>query len=118
MGIYYHTAKDIKKRYGVEVTRQSVRDRANRHPEELNDILAQTIDVAEKSLLDLITQDKDKRIKLEAAKTYLRAKARHKGWGEKHELLVRQMTVLSTEERTDRRLALEEKMKANKRIDI
>ena len=117
-GIYARTARKLEELYGIDITRQGVKDRADKHPEIMADIKDELIDIAEDSIVGLMRQTKDRRIQLDATKTFLKAMARHRGWGEKHELLVRQMTVLSTEERTDRRLALEEKMKANKRIDI
>ncbi len=78
-GLYARTARAIEEKYGTTFTRQAVRQRAEKHPEELKDIEEEIIDVAEEGLQTLIRKGED-RTKLRAIEIYLKTKGRTRGY--------------------------------------
>lgn len=84
-GLFARTARAIEKQYGVKFSRQSVRERALKHPEELKDIEEQNIDVAEEGLHSLM-RSKNERVKLQAIKMYLQTKGKKRGYIERKEI--------------------------------
>jgi len=85
-GLFAKTADAIVKQCKVPFTRQAVRERALKHPDEFVDILEQTVDVAEDGLLTLMKSDNE-RIQLSAIETFLKAKAKDRGYFDKRELV-------------------------------
>jgi hypothetical protein len=81
-GIYARTARAIFNEYGIEYSRQAVRDRALKKPEILKDIIEENLDVAEESLRSLMLS-KNERIRFNAVEFYLRTKGRERGYIEK-----------------------------------
>ncbi len=75
-------------------------------PKDLQDIRDQSIDEAEDSLVGLMKQNEDKRVKLDATKVFLKAKGRNRGWGETIEIIpggdsVDPIQWVGTEKETD-----------------
>ena len=85
-GLFAKTAEAIEKQCKITYTRQSVRDRALKHPDEFVDIIEETIDVAEDGLLTLM-KSKNERVKLAAIETFLKAKAKDRGYVDRRELV-------------------------------
>lgn len=83
-GLFARTARAIKKQTGIEISRQAVRVRAQNHPEILEDIEEENIDVAEEGLHTLM-RSKNERVKLDAVKTFLKTKGKKRGYVEKTE---------------------------------
>jgi len=81
-GIYARTAKAIYNEYGIEYSRQAVRDRALKKPELLEDIIEESLDVAEESLRSLMFS-KNERVRFNAVEFFLRTKGRERGYVEK-----------------------------------
>lgn len=85
-GLYARTARAIESKFGVSYTRQAVKQRAERKPEVLQDIIEQNIDVAEEGLLTLMRTARNENTKLQAIKLYLSTIGRSRGYGDKLEL--------------------------------
>ena len=83
-GLYARTARAIEKQYNVPYTRQAVKDRAENHPDILDDIKQENLDIAEEGLHSLM-RDKDKRIKKDAIFFYLKGPGKNRGYAERHE---------------------------------
>lgn len=81
-GIYARTARAILDKYDIEYSRQAVRDRALKKPELLQDIVEESLDVAEESLRSLMLS-KNERIRFNAVEFFLRTKGRERGYVEK-----------------------------------
>lgn len=86
-GLYARTASAIKLRHDIPYTRQSVKERAERHPARLQDILDETLDIAESELITLM-QSKNLKIKQKAVEFYLRTKGRNRDYVERNEASV------------------------------
>lgn len=84
-GLYAKTAKDIEEKYGIQYTRQAVRQRAAEHPEVFADIEEEVADMAEGGLQALM-QDPDPKIRLDAIRFYLKTKAKRRGYIERQEI--------------------------------
>ena len=84
-GLYAVTAKAIEDKFGINYSRQAVRQRALEHPEEVADIEDEAKDIAEQGLKTLM-QDQDARIKLDAIKFYLGTKAKNRGYSQRSEI--------------------------------
>jgi len=84
-GLYARTARAIKKQFGVEYSRQAVRDRAKNFPEEEADIAEENIDVAEEGLHSLM-RSANERVKLNAIQLYLKTKGKRRGYVERQEI--------------------------------
>ena len=84
-GLYAVTAKAIEAKFGINYSRQAVRQRALEHPEEIADIEDEAKDIAEEGLKTLM-KDQDARIKLDAIKFYLGTKAKNRGYSQRTEL--------------------------------
>lgn len=81
-GLYAKTAKAITKAYDVEYTRQAVRERALKFPDELADIEAEVIDLAEDSLQSLMTSENE-RVRFAAIQLFLKTKGKQRGYSER-----------------------------------
>ena len=83
-GLFSRTAKAIEKQFKIDYTRQAVRERALKFPEELIDIREQNIDVAEDGLFSLMKSDNDN-VKMRAIELYLKTIGKARGYVEKVE---------------------------------
>ena len=83
-GLYSKTAKAIQRQYNIDFSRQAARARALEHPQELEDIREETIDLAEEGLFSLM-QSEDERIKLRAIEMFLKNKGKNRGYSERLE---------------------------------
>jgi hypothetical protein len=81
-GIYARTARAISDKYDIEYSRQAVRDRALKKPQLYEDIIQESLDVAEESLRSLMFS-KNERIRFNAIEFFLRTKGRERGYVEK-----------------------------------
>ncbi len=81
-GIYARTARAISDKYGIEYSRQAVRDRALKKPELYEDIIEESLDIAEESLRSLMLS-KNERVRFNAVEFFLRTKGRERGYVEK-----------------------------------
>jgi len=84
-GLFARTAKAIEKQFKMSYSRQAVRDRALKHPDELMDIKEQNIDVAEEGLHSLM-RSKDERIRLRAVEIFLKTQGKERGYSERQEI--------------------------------
>lgn len=78
-GLYQRTATAIEKKYNRPYTRQSVKERAEKHPERLAEIKEATIDTAEGGLLGLMGSS-DERVRLRAIQYYLDNQGKKRGY--------------------------------------
>ncbi|HXG83183.1 MAG TPA: hypothetical protein VNI84_04060 [Pyrinomonadaceae bacterium] len=78
-GIFAQTSRAISAQIGTEYSRQAVRDRALKKPDELADIEEQNTDLAEEVLHQLLNSE-DERIKADIAKFYLKTKGKRRGY--------------------------------------
>lgn len=86
-GLFARTSRAIAKQYekqGITMTRQAIEQRAKTSPDLLQDIQEMNIDIAEEGIHSLL-RSQDERIKLEAAKFYLKTKGKNRGYIEKTE---------------------------------
>lgn len=83
-GLYARTARAIEKEFGVSISRQAVRERAEANPELLRDILEETVDIAEEGLHDLMRSGVPN-VRLRAIELYLKSKGKTRGYYEKNE---------------------------------
>ena len=81
-GIYARTARAIESQFGISYSRQSVRERAEKRPDLLAEIIEENIDVAEEGLHDLMRSGQPN-IKLKAIELFLKSKGSHRGYYEK-----------------------------------
>lgn len=81
-GLFARTARAIEKEFGFSYSRQAVRERAEKQPELLADILEETVDIAEEGLHDLMRSALPN-IKLKAIELYLKSKGSHRGYHQK-----------------------------------
>jgi len=106
-GIYARTARAIENEFRVTMSRQAVRIRAENHSEELDDIIQESIDIAEAGLQDLM-ESEDERVKLQAIMFVLKTKGANRGYSEKLEVETRQMPPIyfinSDEEKNQARI--------------
>lgn len=85
-GIYARTARAINKQFpSLGYTRQAVRQRAERFPEELADIQEQNVDIAEEGLHTLMLKGTPT-LKLKSIDIFLKAKGRIRGYGDRMDL--------------------------------
>ena len=78
-GLYSRTVKVIKKEFGVDITRQSVKERAEKYPEILQDIADESLDVAEEGV-QAVMRSKNENVKLKACLEYLSYKGKQRGY--------------------------------------
>lgn len=78
-GIYARTARAIQKQFGIEYSRQAVRERAEKKPELLADIIEENLDVAEEGLQALM-RTKNENVKQKAIEFYLKTKGKSRGY--------------------------------------
>ncbi|MCT4622529.1 MAG: hypothetical protein N4A46_02815 [Schleiferiaceae bacterium] len=84
-GLYARTRDAIKNQFGIEYSRQAARERALKNPDEFEDILEESLDLAEESLRDLMQSD-DERIKFQAVSLFLKTKGKIRGYTEQQEI--------------------------------
>ena len=84
-GLFARTARAIKKQFGIEYSRQAVRDRAGKFPEELMDIAEENLDIAEEGLLSIM-RSSNEQTKLRAIELYLKTKGKKRGYVERQEV--------------------------------
>lgn len=84
-GLYSRTARAIEKEFNCTMHRSSVKERAEKHPERLQDIEEEGYDSMEGGFKELM-EDDDKRIKLDAIKSYAKFKGKKRGYVEKQEV--------------------------------
>lgn len=99
-GIFARTARVIEAQIGMNYSRQAVRDRASKKPEELADIEEHNTDLAEEVLHQLLKSG-DEKIQADIAKFYLKTKGKKRGYIEtqKHELMGRDGGAIETTSR-------------------
>lgn len=78
-GIFSKTAEAIRQKYGIEYSRQAVRERAQRFADELEDIYQENLDIAEDGLHSIIKNGPD-RIRLKAIEFFLKMKGKDRGY--------------------------------------
>ena len=81
-GLYARTARAIERQLGITYTRQSVKERAEKHPEILNDIKEEVLDIAEEGLVSLM-RSRNEPVKLDSTKFFLKTKGKSRGYIEK-----------------------------------
>jgi len=79
------TVEAIRKEYKIEYSRQAVYQRMRTFPEEVQDIIEESIDVAEEQLIGLIRTCKNPNVKLNAIKYFLDAKGKERGYNAKEQ---------------------------------
>lgn len=84
-GLYARTARAISKVFGMSYTRQSVKERAEKKPDLLNDILEENFDIAEEGLHSLM-RSKNENIRFRAVEFFLKTKGKERGYIERTEL--------------------------------
>ena len=84
-GLYAKTAKAIAEQFGIDYSRQAVRQRALDHKDELEDINEEVQDCAEDGLQTLM-KNEDPKIKLDAIKFYLNTKGKARGYSTRSEI--------------------------------
>lgn len=103
-GIFARTARKIREQYGINFTRQAVRERALSKPELLNDILDDAMDTAEEGLHSLM-RSKNERVKLNAIEFFLKMKGKDRGYTDKLELDIHSDKIeLSSVPKTDEQI--------------
>jgi hypothetical protein len=86
-GLFSRTARAISTQFGIKYSRQSVHERARKHPEILADIDEENLDIAEEGL-NSIMRSKSETIRLDAVKFYLKNKGKKRGYVEKTETAI------------------------------
>ncbi|NDW11966.1 hypothetical protein D0T50_03560 [Bacteroides sp. 214] len=84
-GLYARTARAITKIFGIPYTRQSVKARAEKKPELLDDILEENFDIAEEGLHSLM-RSKNESVRFRAVEFFLKTKGKERGYVERTEL--------------------------------
>lgn len=84
-GLYARCARIIKEKHGFAITRQAVRERAEREPDRLMELVETGLDLAEEKLQQLF-DSKSERIRLRALEFYLRSKGKGRGYSERTEI--------------------------------
>lgn len=84
-GLFARTARAIKKQFGVAYSRQAVRDRAEKFPEDMLDIAEENLDIAEEGLLTLM-RTSNENVRLRAIELYLKTKGKKRGYIERTEV--------------------------------
>ena len=69
-GLYSATAQYIKKKWKIDITRQAIKDRAEKNPELLEEVREASKDKAESVVFDIMTKSNDAN-RLKAATYYL-----------------------------------------------
>ena len=83
-GIYGRTVRLIKKSYDIDISRQAVRERAKKRPDELKDIKEECVDIAEEGLHTLM-RSKNESVRLKAVQLYLKTIGKKRGYVERQE---------------------------------
>lgn len=82
-GLFARTAKAIERKYKISFSRSAVKQRADTEPHLLNDIIEESLDIAEEGILFLMKQKGDIAVQLNAIKYYLNKKGASRGYGER-----------------------------------
>lgn len=99
-GIFSRTAKAIAERYGINYSRQAAQERANKHPEILQDIRDDSLDTAEAGINELMISENDD-IKFKSCTFVLKTLGKKRGYVERQEIEHSgQVGVTWVEERT------------------
>ena len=80
-GLYSRTARALEVKHNIKYSRQSVKERAEKDLDRLNDILDENLDVAEAVHYKLMGSS-DEKIQIKAAQFYLKTKGRAIGYGD------------------------------------
>lgn len=83
-GLYARTARAIQKLKGVKMTRQEVKAWSDKHPDILQDIRDEVLDIAEEGLQGLI-RSSTPNVKLRAIELYLKTQGKGRGYVERNE---------------------------------
>lgn len=84
-GLYARTANAIKKQFGISYSRQAVRAKAEKFPEEIADIEEENLDIAEEGLMTLMRKGSES-TRMRAIEVFLKNKGRKRGYNEKTEI--------------------------------
>ncbi len=84
-GIFAQTARAIQQTFGIDYSRQAVRERALKQPEVLEDIEEQGLDIAEEGMNSLAKSNNEE-TKFKACSFILKTKGRKRGYGDKLDL--------------------------------
>jgi len=82
--LFAKTAQAISQQFGIDYSRQAVRERALKHPGELADIDDEMLDFAEAKIFSLMESD-NPGVSFRAAKFYLMTKGKKRGYHNKLE---------------------------------
>jgi len=80
-GLSSRTARVIAEKYGFSYSRQAVEQRAKKFPAEQIDIQEENCDIAEETIINIMRSN-DRKTALRAADLYLKAKGKHRGYGD------------------------------------
>jgi len=80
-GLSSRTARAITDKFGFPYSRQAVEQRAKKFPAEQLDIQEENLDVAEETIINIMRSN-DRKTALRAADLYLKAKGKHRGYGD------------------------------------
>jgi len=86
-GIYSRAVRLFKKEYDVDISRVSVRERALKDPQQLDDIFEQNLDIAEEGLHTLMRTSNEP-VRLRAIDLFLKTQGKSRGYVDRHELEV------------------------------
>jgi len=95
-GLYSKTMRAIKKQYGIDITRQAIKERAERDQARLDDIRDSVVEVAEDGIFSL-AKDKSKYIRLEACSLIARTLGKNRGWVTRQEAKLIDKAVIEVE---------------------
>ena len=84
-GLFSRTARAIASHLKIKYSRQAVRDRAAKFPNEVADIEEENLDIAEEGLHSLV-RSKNENIKLRAIELMLKTKGKKRGYVERQEM--------------------------------
>ncbi len=80
-GLFANTAKAIEEKYGINYSRQAVRQRALDHKDVLEDIEDEALDIAEAGMLTL-SRSQNEDTKFKACQFILKTKGKRRGYGD------------------------------------
>jgi len=83
--LYSRTARALEKKYDITYARQSVKERAEKDIDQLNDIVEENLDVAEEIHHKLMLSE-DEKIQIKATQFYLKNKGKGRGYVEKQQI--------------------------------
>lgn len=107
-GMFSLASRYIEKNFGIQITRSSVRERALRKPELLQEIRETITDKAEAGIVGLMSS-KNEGIKYKSCTYYLDRQGKDRGYGETPQALVNFDFSNLSEEEVDRLLEKHDK---------